>query len=35
VTDQASLQVEVLRDHPAKVGDTIGICIPPDRLMAC
>jgi putative spermidine/putrescine transport system ATP-binding protein len=35
MTDQAPLRVEVLRDHPAKVGDTVGILISPDRLMAC
>ena len=35
LTDQAPLQAEVLRDHPAKVGDTVGIRISPDRLMAC
>jgi putative spermidine/putrescine transport system ATP-binding protein len=33
--DQAPLQVEVLRDHPARVGEIVGIRISPDRLMAC
>jgi len=33
--DQPPLQAEVLRDHPAKVGDTVGIRIAPDRLMSC
>ena len=35
LSDQAQLKAEVLRDHPAKVGDTVGIRIAPERLMSC
>lgn len=35
LADQALLQAEVLRDHPAKVGDTVGIHIDANRLMTC
>ncbi|MFN5542101.1 MAG: ABC transporter ATP-binding protein [Betaproteobacteria bacterium] len=35
LADQAPLQAEVLRGHPAKVGDTVGILISPDRLISC
>jgi putative spermidine/putrescine transport system ATP-binding protein len=35
MADHAPLQAEVLRDHPAKVGETVGIRISPDRLMSC
>ena len=35
VPDQAPLQAEVRRDHPAKTGDRVGIHIHPDRLMPC
>ena len=35
LSDQAPLKAEVLRDHPAKVGDTVGIRIAPERLMSC
>ena len=34
LADQAPLKAEVLRDHPAKVGDRVGICIAPERLMS-
>jgi putative spermidine/putrescine transport system ATP-binding protein len=35
LADQAPLQAEVTRDHPAQVGDTVGIRIAPERLMPC
>jgi putative spermidine/putrescine transport system ATP-binding protein len=35
LADQAPLKAEVLRDHPAKVGDVVGISIAPERLMSC
>jgi len=34
LADQDPLKAEVLRDHPAKVGDRVGICIAPERLMS-
>lgn len=33
--DQLPLQAEVPRDHPALVGDTVGIRIAPEHLMPC
>ena len=33
--DQLTLQAEVPRDHPALVGDMVGIRIAPERLMPC
>jgi putative spermidine/putrescine transport system ATP-binding protein len=35
LADQLPLQAEVPRDHPAQVGDTVGIRITPERLMPC
>jgi putative spermidine/putrescine transport system ATP-binding protein len=35
LADQLPLQAEVPRDHPALVGDTVGIRIAPERLMPC
>ena len=33
LTDQAKLNVDVPRDHPARAGDTVGLRVQPQRLM--
>ncbi|MBV8621386.1 MAG: ABC transporter ATP-binding protein [Curvibacter sp.] len=33
LVDQAPLQVDVARDHPARAGDTVGLRVQPQRLM--
>ena len=35
MVDQDNLQADVGRDHPARLGETVGIRIQPDRLIPC